>query len=191
MRPALTTLRNITIFAAGLALGYAIQPVRAQREDTGSSSIAWEIAVPNLDEGIRFYTRALGAKEAITVPRRPRTTVLVPPAQPRDISRAAGNARRPDAGLVARRARSREPGGPLPTLKEGRLEVGNPSESARTKALIAQATGPNGMKFELLEFGPDSVQRKVMNAWKYASATARRRRLVAGTSSPLARCALL
>jgi hypothetical protein len=32
--------------------------------------------------------------------------------------------------------------------------------------LIFTATGPNGLSFELLEFGPESLQRKIINAWK-------------------------
>jgi hypothetical protein len=46
------------------------------------------------------------------------------------------------------------------------MPVQNPTESERTKALISQAIGQNGLSFELLEFGPDSLQRKVINAWK-------------------------
>jgi hypothetical protein len=46
------------------------------------------------------------------------------------------------------------------------LDVRNPTESERTKALISQTAGPNGLSLELLEFGLESLQRKVINAWK-------------------------
>jgi hypothetical protein len=54
----------------------------------------------------------------------------------------------------------------MAAFRQGGLSVQDPVESQRTGALISQATGENGLAFELLEFGPASLQRKVMNAWK-------------------------
>jgi hypothetical protein len=51
-------------------------------------------------------------------------------------------------------------------FKAAGFDVTEPAESPRTKALIAQARDKNGVRFELLEFGPESVQRKAMEAWK-------------------------
>jgi hypothetical protein len=38
--------------------------------------------------------------------------------------------------------------------------------SPRTKSRIAVARTPQGTGVELLEFGPESLHRRVMNAWK-------------------------
>ena len=59
----------------------------------------------------------------------------------------------------------------VPLFRRGSLDVRNPSESERTKALISQATGPNGLAFELLEFGPDSRPTKSHQCVEVASMT--------------------
>jgi predicted enzyme related to lactoylglutathione lyase len=51
-------------------------------------------------------------------------------------------------------------------LRAQGVQVGNPSVSARTKSRVATATTPQGTRFELLEFGPDSLHRKVIDGWR-------------------------
>jgi catechol 2,3-dioxygenase-like lactoylglutathione lyase family enzyme len=159
-------MRSVTLFLAGILVGSAIQGVTAQQ---GRGSLALNhvaISVPDLDEGIRFYTKALGLKEAFTF-RDNRGS----PLSYLQISR--------DTFLELQRASADRPPGfihiglevgdlraAVAQFRQGGLSVQNPVESERTKALISQATGPNGLGIELLEFGPDSLQRKVMNAWK-------------------------
>ena len=46
------------------------------------------------------------------------------------------------------------------------MQVRDPLVSPRTKSRIAVATTPQGTAVELLEFGQESLHRKVMNAWK-------------------------
>ncbi|HEY2980227.1 MAG TPA: hypothetical protein VGJ22_03525, partial [Anaerolineales bacterium] len=54
----------------------------------------------------------------------------------------------------------------LAQFRQGGLKVQDPTVSARTNARISQASDSNGLRFELLEFGPGSLQRKVMDSWK-------------------------
>jgi predicted enzyme related to lactoylglutathione lyase len=51
-------------------------------------------------------------------------------------------------------------------LRARGVKVGEPSVSARTKSRIAVAQAPDGTTIELMEFGPDSLHRKVMNDWR-------------------------
>lgn len=46
------------------------------------------------------------------------------------------------------------------------VKVGEPSVSARTKSRIATMRTPDGTTIELMEFGPDSLHRKLMNEWR-------------------------
>ena len=159
-------MRSLALFFAGILIGSTIQTVVAQpgRGRLALNHVA--ISVPDLDEGIRFYTKALGLKEAFTF-RDNRGA----PLSYLQISR--------DTFLELQQATADRPPGfihiglevsDLPTavaqFKQNGLHVENPAESARTKAVISQATGLDNLRFELLEFGPDSLQRKVMNAWK-------------------------
>jgi len=51
-------------------------------------------------------------------------------------------------------------------LRQRGVEVRAPSLSPRTGSRIAVASGPGGINMELLEFGPTSLHRKVIDAWK-------------------------
>jgi hypothetical protein len=50
-------------------------------------------------------------------------------------------------------------------LRARGMNVGDASVSARTKSRIAVARTPDGTTIELMEFGPESLHRKVINAW--------------------------
>ena len=50
-------------------------------------------------------------------------------------------------------------------LRAKGVKVDDPRTGA-TKTSITNATDPNGVRLELLDFLPDSLQRKAMDAWK-------------------------
>lgn len=158
-------MRSALPFVAGVVVGLGLQGGVNQPHRDGVMLNHIAISVPDFDEGIRFYTKALGAKEAITFRDdrgRPfsylqlsRDTFLE--VQPAD-ARLPGFAH---IGLEVQNLRKT-----VPQFRAAGFEVTDPAESARTKALISQATDKNGVHFELLEFGPDSAQRKAMDSWK-------------------------
>jgi catechol 2,3-dioxygenase-like lactoylglutathione lyase family enzyme len=51
-------------------------------------------------------------------------------------------------------------------LKQRGVQIRPPSLSPRTGSRIAVASGPGGINIELLEFGPESLHRKVIESWK-------------------------
>jgi catechol 2,3-dioxygenase-like lactoylglutathione lyase family enzyme len=159
-------MRSVALFVAGILVGSAIQVTRAQPPRGGLALNHVAISVPDLDEGIRFYTRALGLKEAFTF-RDNRGSPLSYLQISRDtfLELQQATADRPP-GLIHIGLEVGDLRTAIVRFRQGGLEVGDPSESQRTKAVISQAAGPNGLRFELLEFGPDSLQRKVINAWK-------------------------
>ena len=124
------------------------------------------ISVPDLDEGIRYYTKALGLKEAFTF-RDDRGSPLSYLQISRDtfLELQGSTADRPP-GLIHIGLEVADLRASMPRFKAGGLIVRDPSTSARTDAVISQAEGLGGLRFELLEFGPDSLQRRVINLWK-------------------------
>jgi catechol 2,3-dioxygenase-like lactoylglutathione lyase family enzyme len=163
-------MRGLTQFAAGLVLGLAI-PIIASQSQNESKSESMKlnhvaVSVPDLDEGIKYYTKALGLKEAFTfrdARGRPLSYLQISRDTFLELQPAAPD--RPPGlihiGLEVPNLRAK-----VPQFRREGLQIQNPNESERTKALISTATGQNGLNFELLEFGPDSLQRKVINAWK-------------------------
>lgn len=51
-------------------------------------------------------------------------------------------------------------------LRARGVKVGDPGLSDRTKSRIAVAHSPDGTTIELMEFGPGSLHRKVMDDWR-------------------------
>ena len=159
-------MRSTCLFLVGILVGSAIPAVNGQQDRGPLALDHVAIAVPDFDEGIKFYTKALGIKEAFTF-RDDRGTPFSYLQINRDtfLELQPATPTRP-VGLIhigLEVANVRAAGA---FFKQNGLIVQDPAESARTKALISQATGQNGLAFELLEFGPESLQRKMMNAWK-------------------------
>ena len=158
-------MRGLALFVAGILVGSTIQIGVAQsRPALALNHIA--VAVPNLDEGIRFYTKALGLKEAFTF-KDNRGTPLSYLQISRDtfLELQQATPERP-VGLLHVGLEVGDLGASLPRFKQGGLQVADPIRSSRTNALISQGTGLADLRFELLEFGPDSLQRRVMESWK-------------------------
>lgn len=159
-------MRSAFLFIAGLLVGVSVQGASTQprQEQILLNHVA--IAVPDLDAGVSFYTKVLGAKEALAF-RDNRGT----PFSYLQLSREtflelqpAGGTRKVGflhIGLEVRNLRQA-----LPQFKAAGFTVSEPRESPRTRSLISQATDPNGVHFELLEFGPESAQRKAIDDWK-------------------------
>jgi len=53
----------------------------------------------------------------------------------------------------------------LARLAQHGVKVDEPRVS-RTNSTIANATSPEGIRIELSELGPESLQRKAMNGWR-------------------------
>ena len=160
-------MRSASLFFVGIAIGLSIQATTAQpaaRAPLALNHVA--ISVPDLDEGIRYYTKALGLKEAFTF-RDNRGNPLSYLQISRDtfLELQGATADRPP-GLIHVGLEVADLKSSIPRFKEGGLIVRDPSTSVRTTAVISQAEGISGLRFELLEFGPDSLQRKVMSEWK-------------------------
>ena len=159
-------MRSVALFLAGILVGSTIQAAVAQSRRGPLALNHVAISVPDLDEGIRFYTKALGLKEAFTFrDNRGRPLSYLQISRDTFLELQQATADRPPGfihiGLEVGDLRTA-----VAQFRQGGLHVDDPVESERTKALISQASGPNDLRFELLEFGQNSLQRKVMNAWK-------------------------
>jgi catechol 2,3-dioxygenase-like lactoylglutathione lyase family enzyme len=123
------------------------------------------ISVANMDEAIDFYTKRMGYRLAFTIPDAP--------GQPRavylQVSREtfvelleATPARPP--GFVHVGFEVDDMNGVAARLKQANVKVAQP-RVGRTKATVAEVEVPDGVNVELLQFGPESMQRKAIEAW--------------------------
>lgn len=159
-------MRTLIVFITGILIGFAMESGLAQQgRIAGLNHVA--ISVADYKGAIDFYGRQMGFREAFSF-REPdgspyltyfqinrNTFVEVMQATP---ERPAGC---PHFGLEVDQLDST-----IEQLRQRGVQVRAPSVSPRTGSRIAVASGPGGVNIELLEFGAQSLHRKVIDAWK-------------------------
>lgn len=161
-------MRGAMLFVAGVIAGLGAQAVVGQprgRDIVSLNHVA--IGVDDFEATTRFYRDVMGFPEAFAFTEadgKPylsyfqinrSTFIEVMPAggeRPRGFIHYGLEVTNLDA-LVKR-------------LRAQGVQVRDPSVSPRTRTRIAVATMKEGTTVELLEMGPDSMHRKVMDAWK-------------------------
>jgi catechol 2,3-dioxygenase-like lactoylglutathione lyase family enzyme len=164
-------MRGFALFVAGVGLGILLmQSVIAQsgpQSDSGMKLNHVAITVKNFDAEVAYYTKSLGLREAFAF-REPNGTPILTYLQ---ISR--------DTFLEIEPATAEHPAGfshigiemldakaTVARLRRMGVKVSDATPSANSGALLTNEIDPEGIRSELLEFGPTSRQRKAMNAWK-------------------------
>ena len=159
-------MRGVILFIAGIGVGVAAQATLAQgRNEVALNHVG--IAVPNVNEAVAYYTQKMGFREAFRGPEQGgqpglvylqinRNTFLeiqsVTPQRPAGISHLGLQVDDMKATVAALRGRG--------------VMVSDPNVSANSKAILANVTDLNGVRVELSELTPDSLQRKAIESWK-------------------------
>ena len=159
-------MRGALLFVLGTLVGVGAQSVGGQQRDIISLNHV-AISVDNFAEASEFYARVMGFTEAFAF-REPdgrpalsyfqvnrSTFIELMPATP---DRPAGFVH---VGLEVANLDAL-----VKRLRARGMDVRDPGVSPRTRSRIAVAKTPQGTGVELLEFGPDSLHRQVMDAWK-------------------------
>ena len=160
-------MRTCLGFVCGLVVGIMVQSALGAGVPDVVSLNHVALSVEHFDEAAKFYTNVMAFPQAFRWQQpdgQPfgayyqvsRNTFIelqpVSPNRPAGVSHIGIEASNLDA-LVRR-------------LRASGVDVSDPTVSPRSKSRIAQMTTPQGVRFELLEFGPDSLHRKVINNWK-------------------------
>ena len=162
-------MRGAFLFIAGIVVGLAVEAAVAQNTSPNKGIVGLNhvgIAVPNLDEAVKYYTKTLGFPEAfrsvddkgnvalVYVQISKNTFVELQPVNPQ---RPAGVSH---FGIVVENM-------PAATamFKQRGAKVDDIRTSA-TKAILSNITDLNGIRIELAELTPDSEHRKAMDRWK-------------------------
>ena len=159
-------MRSVAVFALGIVVGAAVQSGFAQQgRIVGLNHVA--VSVEDYEGARRFYGTQMGFREAFSF-RTPEgdpyftyfqiskdTFVEVMQATP---ARPVGC---PHFGLEVEHLEA-----VVDQLKARGVEIRPISVSPRTAARSAVVNGPGGVNMELLELGPRSLHRKVMDSWK-------------------------
>jgi catechol 2,3-dioxygenase-like lactoylglutathione lyase family enzyme len=161
-------MRTAFVFVMGLLVGVCVATGFAQGSRlpgvNGVNHVG--ISVEHFDEAMAFYTQKMGFSEAFTVrdDRGQPALAYVQVSRDTFIELLPADAnRRPGldhVGLHVEDIRAT-----IASLKQRGVKVED-ARTGRTKSVIANAIDPGGVRIELSELGPESLQRIAMNRWK-------------------------
>jgi catechol 2,3-dioxygenase-like lactoylglutathione lyase family enzyme len=153
-------------FIAGIALGTSVHPSAAACDwCQGMRLNHVGISVSNLQESLEFYTKKMGFREAFAVPNaegQPRA-IYVQVSRDTFVELLEATPARPP-GFVHVGFEVDDMNAAAARLKAANIKVASP-RAGRTRATVAEVDVPDGVNVELLQFGPESMQRKAIESW--------------------------
>jgi catechol 2,3-dioxygenase-like lactoylglutathione lyase family enzyme len=159
---------SFTLFAAGIGVGvFLMEPSAAQQvQNPGLRLNHVGIYAKDYDESMRFYTKTMGFREAFTIKDKDGKPTLTYLQLGRDtfVELAPATAERP-AGLSHIGFWPTDLKETVATLRQRGVKVDDP-RTGSTKTSITNVMDPSGIRLELLDFLPDSLPRKAIDAWK-------------------------
>jgi len=164
-------MRASVVFLLGLVSGLAlagVSPVHSQDHRlpgvNGVNHVG--ISVEHFDESLAFYTQQMGFPEVFVVRDDKGQPVLgyVQVSRSTFVEVLPANAsRRPGLDHVG--VQDDDLRSTIASLKARGVTVED-ARTGRTRALIANATDPGGVRIELSEYPPESLQRIAIDRWK-------------------------
>jgi catechol 2,3-dioxygenase-like lactoylglutathione lyase family enzyme len=124
------------------------------------------VYVKDLTESLNFYTKVMGFQEAFSFKDKNGnpTTVYLQINRDTFLELAPATPERP-VGLSHMGIWADDINATVAALRQRGVKVDDPRVGA-SKSPLANVTDPNGVRVELLEFGPESLQKKAMESWK-------------------------
>ena len=159
-------MKGSILFISGMIVGALLlqSGIAQDRGRRGVNHIA--IGTRHYDEALALYRDTLGAKEAFTI-RNPDGSVRLTYLQ---LSRDTFVELLPVAadqpsGLLHFGIETDDVAGSVANLRGHALTVADPTAGA-SKARVARVTDADGVQIEIMEIGPESLQRQAIEAWK-------------------------
>ena len=161
-------MRGVMLFTAGTVFGIsATQPSASPQEKTAGLRLNhFGIYVKDFDASMNFYTKTMGFRVAFSLKDKDGKPNLAYLQINRDtfLELAPATAERPvgfsHIGLWADDLNKT-----VTLLRERGVKLDDP-HAGGTKALLTNMIEPGGVRLELLEYPPESLQRKAIDAWK-------------------------
>jgi catechol 2,3-dioxygenase-like lactoylglutathione lyase family enzyme len=161
-------IHGVALFGAGMiAALFLMQPSQAQDDRlTGIRINHVGIWAKDWDETLDFYIKTLGFKEAFTFKDKDGnvTTSYIQMNKDNFLEISRATPERP-VGLNHVGIWVDDINATVAALRKRGVEVNDP-RTGNSKAPITNITDPNGIRLELLEFAPESSQRKAIDAWR-------------------------
>ena len=165
--PGKFNTKGLALFVAGVGCGILLMQSGVAQTADGTKLNHVGIAVKNFDSAVQYYTQALGFRPAFAIrdaEGKPILTYL-------QISRETFLEIQPAAadrpvGITHFGLESGDVRAFAAHIRQSGIRVDEPAATGRSGAVLTNAMDAEGVRAELLQFGPESMQRKAINAWK-------------------------
>jgi catechol 2,3-dioxygenase-like lactoylglutathione lyase family enzyme len=161
-------IHGVALFGAGMIAGlFLLGPSQAQDDRlTGIRINHVGIFAKDWDETLNFYTKTLGFKEAFTFKDKDGnvTTSYIQMNKENFLEIARATPERP-AGLNHVGIWVDDIKATVASLRRRGVKVDDP-RAGNSKAPLTNVVDPNGVRLELLEYTPDSLQKKAMESFR-------------------------
>jgi 4-hydroxyphenylpyruvate dioxygenase and related hemolysins len=159
-------MRASAWFLGGVIVGTALVQVSVAQDRARRGLNHIGIGTKNYDAALAFYRDTLGAKEAFTI-RNPDGTVRITYLQiSRDtfIELLPVAADQP-AGILHVGIETSDLAASIANLRQRGITVAEPTVGV-SKAQVARITDVDGVNIEVMQMGPDSMQRQAIDTWR-------------------------
>jgi catechol 2,3-dioxygenase-like lactoylglutathione lyase family enzyme len=161
-------MHGFWLFAAGTLAGMLIVPASAGPKIAATASSLNHVAmyVRNFDESMNFYIKTMGFREAFSFKDKEGKPIVAYLQISRDtfLELLPADADHPvgysHAGIWVEDIKAT-----IEAIRQEGVKVDDP-QVRLTKAKVTFVTDPNGLRMELLEFAPESMQRKAIDSWR-------------------------
>ena len=167
MRRTALCVTGATLFVAGLIVGSVMTPAAAQERNTGLRLNHVQIAVPNVDQAIAYYTKVMGFRVAYSLPTpvgRPATTFLqINRDTFLEVAPAAADAA---PGIMHFGLWTDDVNASVAQIRLAGVTAPDARGGGTTGAKLLTVLDPHGIRIEINEQPPGGMMRKAMDAWK-------------------------
>jgi methylmalonyl-CoA/ethylmalonyl-CoA epimerase len=161
-------IRGSVLFAAGLVLGMVTIKTISAQQDKGIGLRVNHVGiyVKNMQDSLDFYTKTLGMREGFVMRDKNGnpTTHYIQVDKYTFLELSQATADRP-AGINHVGFQTENMSDTAAELKKRGIMVGDIT-SVGSGAPHTSITDPNGVRLEMLEFAPESMQRKAIEAYR-------------------------
>jgi catechol 2,3-dioxygenase-like lactoylglutathione lyase family enzyme len=159
-------MKTTIAFVSGAVVGALLLQASSAQDSHRRGINHIGISTGNYEEALAFYKDALGAKEAFTIRNEDGSVRLTYLQLSRDtfvelLPVAAG---RP-TGITHVGIETGDVVASVANLRRRGFKLDEPTVGV-SKARVGRITDPDGVPLEIMEIGPESLQRKAVEAWK-------------------------
>jgi catechol 2,3-dioxygenase-like lactoylglutathione lyase family enzyme len=159
-------MRGGVLFGAGILVGVAVMQLGAAQGNAVRTLNHVGMVVKDYDAALEFYTKTMGFREAYTIKNddgkvrltylqlNKNTFVELIPAAPNQ-----------PTGITHFGVEVGDLAGTVATLRGRGATIDDPGRTP-SGALFARTRDPEGVQIEVMEFTPESLQRKAIDSWK-------------------------